>query len=289
MSDLCISFHGGSTATSINNILLAVPAHSLTPVLAPNASGAMPALSELRGFFLDTDDGNLYVVNGYKDFSSILVFQPQTGGGYTFYSIFAAGATDKLAHPFCAVPGSDGHIYVSNQDVITGASSSAITYYEGPSMKHPGTYKGVFIDGFITLRGIATDGSNWYAADEGDSKNPGTVAMYDSSGKLKTSVKINQPVHLLWDGAQYLYIGSEGDNAVYQWDPASGGQPVKFIASTTKVPIDHTSGLAISNGYMFVASRKSFSVNSYQIANPGTTGSVVVSGLVDDPEFMLYL
>ncbi|HEY3744149.1 MAG TPA: hypothetical protein VGL53_30095 [Bryobacteraceae bacterium] len=288
MSDLCISFHGGSTASSINNILSVIPNTSLTPVLAPNASGVLPALSELRGFFVDSN-GSLFVVNAYKDFSNILTFQPQNGGGYTFDSIFAAGATDGLAHPFCAVAGGDGHIYVSNQDVLSGASSSAITYYEGPTLTHPGKYKGVFIDGFITLRGIATDGSNWFVADEGDSKNPGTVAVYDKNGELKTSVKVNQAVHLLYDGAKYLYIGSEGDNAVYQWDPAGDSQPVKFVSSTTTVPINHTSGLAISNAYLFVASRKSFSVNSYQISNPAATAVVLVSGLADDPEFILYM
>ena len=29
---------------------------------------------------------------------------------------------------------------------------------------------------------------------------------------------MNQPVHLLFDGSKYLYIGSEKDNAVYRFD-----------------------------------------------------------------------
>jgi len=287
MSDLCISFHGGSTATSINNVLAVTSTAAVTPMLVPNATGVIPALSELRGFFLDPGSGSLFVVNAYKNFSNILTFSRQ-GTAYAFNGIFAAGDSDGLAHPFCAVPGGDGHIYVSNQDVLTGATSSAITYYEGPSMENPGKYKGVFIGGFITLRGIATDGKDWYVADEGDSSHPGAVSVYDSNGKLKTSVQIKQPVHLLYDGSQYLYVGSEGDNAVYQWDPKGSSQPTQFVASTTSVPIDHTSGLALSNGYILVASRKSFSVNSYLISDP-STATVFVKGLADNPEFILYL
>ncbi len=283
MSDLAISFHGGSTATSINNILSTV-AGGLTPVLVPNSQGVLPALSELRAF-LPYANGTLFAVNAYKDFSNILTFTPQ-GGLYTFASIFAAGNSDGLAHPFDIALGGDGHIYVSNQDVLPSATSSAITYYEGPTMDHPGKYKGIFIDGFFTLRGIATDGKDWFVADEGDSKTPGSVAIYDSSGKLKSSTPINKPVHLLYDGSQYLYISSEQDNAVYRWDLKN--PPVQFVSSTAQAPIDHTSGLALTATNLFVGSRKSFSVNTYPLSSP-SAGSVYVQGLADNPEFVGFL
>lgn len=157
-------------------------------------------------------------------------------------------------------------------------------------MKCPGKLKGVFAKGFTTLRGIATDSDYWYVADEGDSSknNLGTVWIYDTKGnKQPNSLTIKQPVHLLYDGSQYLYVGSEQDNAVYQYDTkATGSEPASFITSTTSAPIDHTAGLAISGGTFYVASRKGRSINQYPIASP-TQGTVYVSGLADNPEFVL--
>ena len=286
MSNLYISFHGGSTGTSVNNLLAS---DDLQPLLAPSAVGVLPALCELRGFLTDTH-GTLYVVNAYKDFSNILTFSPPAAGTqtYTFASIFASGAKDGLAHPFGAVFGPDGDLYVSNQDTLPGQKSSAVTRYEGPTKTHPGKYKGVFADKFVTLRGIATDNTYWYFADEGDSKNPGTVWIYDSNGKESNSLSIDDPVHLLYDGSQYLYIGSEAKNEVYQYDTKNGGQPVKFVTSTAGAPLDDTSGLAISGEDIFVGSRKGMSVNQYPLSNP-SGGSTFVENLPDNPEFLLFL
>ena len=286
MSQLAISFHGGSTATSVNNLLSVSSGGALTPLLVPDSTGAMPALSELRGFFTDPA-GTLYVVNAYKNFSNILSFKP-SGGAYAFDRIFASGSGDGLAHPFCAVLAPDGDIYVSNQDVLSGQTSSAITRYEGPSKKHPGKYKGVFIDGFTTLRGIATDGKLWYVADEGNDKVAASVGIFDGDGKPQDSLSIKQPVHLLYDGSQYLYIGSEKDNAVYRYDCTNGGSPAAFVTSSSSAPIDHTSGLALAGGNLYVGSRKGMSVNQYPLANP-SAGSVAVSKLVDNPEFVAFL
>jgi hypothetical protein len=287
MTTLCISFHGGSSATSINNILAATTTGPLMPVLAPNALGSLPSLCELRGFF--AADNLLYVVNAYKDFSNILTFSPPANAGnpYTFAGFFAAGASDGLAHPFCAALVPNGDLYVSNQDMLSGQNSSAITYYEGPTKDNPGKYKGVFAGGFITLRGIATDGTYWYVSDEGNSRYSGTVWILDSSGNQKNSLSIDQPVHLLYDGTRYLYIGSEAQNAVYRYDTQNGDTPVEFITSSSAVKIDHTAGLAICGPHIYVASRKSGSVNQYLLTDP-SQASVYVNDLSDEPEFLLF-
>ena len=184
--------------------------------------------------------------------------------------------------------GADGHLYVSNQDPNT-TDSAAITYYEGPTMKNPGTLKGVFPDGFITLRGLATDGSSWYVADEGNSTTPGSVSILDAKGKKQSSFEVKQPVHLLYDGSRFLYIGSERDNAVYQYDTiGSATKASLFIQSSKAVPIDHTGGLAISNGFFYVASRVGQAINKYPLTDP-TAGSVYASGLADNPEFIAFL
>jgi hypothetical protein len=289
MPTLFASFHGGSVANAINSILSISPSSPPSVMLSPNTAGVMPALSELRGFTTDAA-GTLYVVNAYKNFSQILTFSKPAvpGGPFTYASVFIGGKDSELAHPFCAAFGSDGHLYVSNQDP-NSKGSIAVTYYEGPTMKHPGRLKGIFADGFTALRGIATNGTLWYVADAGDSKTAGSVSIFDASGKKQTSLSVHQPVHLLYDGSKYLYIGSEKDNAVYQFDTTGSGTSVTpFIESSPTVGIDHTSGLAIVDDVFYVASRIGMSINQYSLTQP-SSGSVFISGLADNPEFIATL
>jgi hypothetical protein len=112
----------------------------------------------------------------------------------------------------------------------------------------------------------------------------------DSKGNPQSDpLPVHEPVHLLYDGSRYLYIGSEKDNAVYQYDTHEGGTSLDtFICTSTAVRIDHTAGLAIFNGYFYVASRKGMAINQYELATP-STGSVYVSKLADSPEFILFL
>lgn len=289
MSALLASFHGGSAANAINSLLSITPSASPASMLSPTSAGVMPALSELRGFTTDAS-GRLYVVNAYKDFSQILAFgKPAVPNGpFVFASVFAGGKDSELAHPFCAAFGSDGHLYVSNQDP-NSQGSVAVTYYEGPAMNNPGRFKGIFADGFTALRGIATDGTLWYVADAGDSKTAGSVSIFDAKGKKQSSLSVNQPVHLLYDGSTYLYIGSEKDNAVYRFDTTGKATSVSpFIQSSTTIPIDHTGGLAIVDGVFYVASRKGMAINQYPLAQP-SPGSVFIGGLADNPEFIAPL
>jgi hypothetical protein len=100
---------------------------------------------------------------------------------------------------------------------------------------------------------------------------------------------VSEPVHLLYDGTKYLYIGSEKDNAVYQYDTTGNATTVSpFIKSSTAAPIDHTGGLAIADGSFYVASRKGMAINQYPLAQPDS-GRVFVSGLADNPEFIAQL
>jgi hypothetical protein len=86
-----------------------------------------------------------------------------------------------------------------------------------------------------------------------------------------------------------LYIGSEKDNAVYQCDTTGTATTAsKFIQSSQTVPIDHTGGLAISNGNFYVASRVGKAINEYPLTDPGA-GRVYVSELADHPEFIAAL
>jgi hypothetical protein len=87
-----------------------------------------------------------------------------------------------------------------------------------PTTAAPGTFVRVFADRFTALRAIATDGIYWYAADAGSTSTPGGVQAFDQHGAPEPQGPLNvpQPVHLLYDGARYLYIGSEAKNSVYR-------------------------------------------------------------------------
>jgi hypothetical protein len=291
MSTLLISFHGGTKFDggkkegSINNLIAAAGSSLSGPMLLPNPQMVLPALCELRDFTVDANN-NLYVLNSYKPFSQILTFSPSSGAasGWTFSGIFAEGTESQLSHPFSCVLGVDGHLYVSNQD------TNAITRYEGLGMKHPGKLKGVFADGFAALRGIATDGNFWYVADEGDGgeNGSGEVCIYDNAGKKQSkSLDVKTPVHLLYDGVRYLYIGSESENTVYSYDTqSSSNKVVAYIQCTTDVPINHTAGLALSGNNFYVASRCGFAINQYQTNFSPPKGSVLIANLSDNPEFV---
>ena len=291
---LAISFHGGGSgpkgSKAVNNILVPSASGSTTHLLGPNQDGFMPALWELRGFFADPTSGDLFVVNAYKDCSAIFRFTSSAGAAtpYRYAGIFAAGPGAHLNHPFCAALGPDGDVYVSNQDPEGGRTSGAITVYQGSTTAVPGTFVRVFADGFTALRAIATDGVYWYAADAGSTSTPGGVQVFDQHGAPQPQGPLNvpQPVHLLYDGARYLYIGSEAKNSVYRYDTTRPGDPDLFVDGSRQ--IDHTSGLAISSTALYVASRKGRNVYRYPLADP-TSGQSFVTKLPDYPEFLSFL
>ena len=294
MSRLAISFHGGGSgpkgSAAVNNILVPSASGSPTYVLGPNQDGFMPTLWELRGFFADPTSGDLLVVNSYKDCSAVFRFANSDNAAtpYCYAGIFAAGPGAQLNHPFCAALGADGDVYVSNQDPGSGRTTGAITVYQGTTMPVPGKFVRVFADGFTALRAIATDGTCWYAADAGSTSTAGGVHVFDQQGvpQPQSPLNVAQPVHLLYDGARYLYIGSEAKNSVYRYDTTEPGAPDLFVDGSRQ--IDHTAGLAISSTALYVASRKSRSVYRYPLADP-TPGQAFVTRLPDYPEFISFL
>jgi hypothetical protein len=273
MSTWIISFHGGSTKDPAVNTLATI-----------QLGGAAPPMRELRGFTVGPD-GNLYVVNAYKSNSLIFQFGPAASSPAVYLSTFVS---TNLDHPFDLAFGPDGNLYVSNQD------NNSVAVFQGPSGSTPGAFVKNFISsGVNTLRGIACDGTNWYVADEkgGKGKN-GAVLVYDSSGNQKYSVDIADPVHLVYDGQRYLYVGSGSANDVQVFDTTNTKSPSAssiFGKGGANPPIDATSGLALpGDGFIYVASRKGQQVLKYPLTTPASAGqgSVFLDQLPDQPEFI---
>lgn len=274
---LIVSFHGGGSGI---NKLKTFPA--LTDILEEP-----PKFRELRGFVPGhgSDSNHLYVVEAYKDASTIYYFTSDNMGKWKDGKVFTR---DGLSHPFDAVFGSDGHLYVSNQD------NNKITYYEGPGDKHPGKLKGTFGTKsqpvFNTLRGIAWAGSALYAADEKTG-----VLGYNSDGTSNNvKIAIKDPVHLFYDGTRYLYIGSGSDNSIWVWDTTQTikPNPVQIVGPQQTPAINATAGMALpGDGNLYVASRKGNAIIQYPIdasQNPPkvSNGQVLSPGLKDNPEFV---
>ena len=273
---LIISFHGSSSGK--HNKLKTFPALG-------NLLAEPPELQEPRGFLVGpgNDSNHLYVVNAYKNASLIYRYTSSTSGTYTGGAVFAS---DSLSHPFDAVFGPDGNLYVSNQD------SSAITYYQGPGGQSPGTLLGTFAPKakFTTLRGIAWVGSALYAADE----DAGVLGFNADGTSNSVTIPVKNPVHLFYDGARYLYIGSGKGNSVWVWDTSKQikTNPAEIIGSKQTPAIEATAGIALpGDGNLYVASRKANVLIQYPIdvtQNPPkvSNGQVLSPGLTDNPEFV---
>jgi hypothetical protein len=147
------------------------------------------------------------------------------------------------------------------------------------------------------VRGIAFDGKHLYIADA----DAGSVTAYDSAANPVAVFQVEAPMHLLYDGSRWLYVGSETANAVVACDThhVTAAKTVEVISGDTR--IDHTAGLALADSgdgstvTMFVSSRERRQILSYPLSFSGgapkwtsRTPNVVLdsNSLADDPEFV---
>jgi hypothetical protein len=320
-----ISFQGESDG-DINNILVYHDngkEHS-QPNLLPTG-GSNPKLQELRGFCMV---GNLlYVVNAHKSVSQILVYEAGNDGSYAFKEIFASmDSINSILHPYDLTFDGSGNCYVSSQDtnVVTGIQAdgsamkvaaylqqtygSTAAFLAGtfaasaipsiadasttppPAVAIPQGLVALLVGGAISnsVRGVLYYGGYLYVADEPAS----AVKVYSmETGELQGQIagsNLSAPVQLLLNGTT-LYIGSTGNDSVVTYDLAQGPpdgtvEPAYFINGGVK----HASGMAFDgDGYFYAADRKSKKILKFH--PDGTAAGDFISGLPDDPEFILYV
>ncbi len=283
-----IGFHGGGSG--IENLrsysLTTPPTCTNQAVLQVNASGE-PGLYELRGFMYDAG-GNLYVANANKSNSQVLRFMPASGStsGYAYAYDPTFDLTTNLVHPFGLAVGFAGNLYVSNQST-GGQGGNVITYYDALNTSQLGQYLGTLPQTFQQLRGIAYDGTYLYAADT----TAGTVTQIDAGRATIATIPVAAADHLLYDGTQYLYVGSES-NGVYRYDTQAGGAPVPFLSDPSPA-IGAVAGFAFGgDGYFYVADRTGNALNRYPLdfsvfpPSCQSEGEPFLTGLGDSPEFI---
>jgi DNA-binding beta-propeller fold protein YncE len=232
MTTLLVSFHGGDSKGSINNIV-AFPQDGGKPydlLSPPTLSAGANSLKELRKFLFDPTGSCLYVANGSKERNQVLRFLPPLGSGkqWRYGGIFISA---ELDHPFDVIFGFGGDLFVTSQD------KNWVSRYAAS-----GAGKGVFAEGFEGVRGLAFDGSRLYVADP----VAGRVCQFDEEGNETGAFTVNEPIHLLYDPARkWLLIGSEADNSVLAWTPTKPSAPPVTVIAGGGAKIDRTAGLAL--------------------------------------------
>jgi hypothetical protein len=281
-----VTFHGGTPTKQIpdpiNNVLAydddGNPKGSTSGVLDP---GKNTTLDELRGIYLVPNTG-LYVINGSKDTSNILLF---TGSdtSYGSPSVFAsAQTTSAINHPFAAAFDGATGWYVSNQDtnvVATLTGSGA-----GPaSATSLGAYLdalyagGTFLTGTLIASSIGNlpnisattavpkelGGLDALVGDSSDDAASPADKSSKSKPKTQHSVRDVQYYSYTFNGQTIaiLFVVDEASALVRIYDPTTG-QPLR---NSNPLPASPTH-LLINQGTLYVGVGKQ--VFSSPIPNP---------------------
>lgn len=244
-----LTFHGGEPTkqpeaggandpvTPINNIQVFDDSGACVNSALLPTGGRNPALRELRGLAFAGD--TLYVVNGYKDYSQVLLYRSDGQGGYRFEQVFADGQVNSLLHPF----DSDGTCYISNQDtnVVAALQGANDPLPLAPYLKkhYPPPGKASYLDGTFVASSIGKlpHTPKPHPPDVPQPQGLGVACTHpqhhvaDKAAKPKVANSVRGVVAY----AGYIYVADEPGNAVKIYHAASGelyGQIAGAIGGT---------------------------------------------------------
>jgi hypothetical protein len=303
-----LSFHGGTERHSRNNIhIYSATGDELGKALNRRSLPDDIELRELRGFGFGPDR-NLYVVNAYREASQILRFAGKTNpdGQHDFLDVFVAHHHERnpqLLHPFNFAFCTAGNLHVSNQD------TSCVSRYHGPHSESPGLpmplpeairesgqhAPGVFVpsmkhweDGVSVVRDVLIGpDANLYVAD----RETNAVTIYEPGTGRRVDVirseHLSKPIHLALDPSNhYLLIGNSGDNSVARFEFAT--KICSILIPSGACNLNGPAGMGFGqDGACYVASRLSKEVLCFRFENSEAFGRAFITGLEDNPEFLL--
>jgi len=242
---LVVTFHGGSSKNSINNIYAYTTGSGPQTVASSTSVLNMlypGQLSELRAMVLANDF--LYVANGSKKTSNILCFQG-SGTSYNLVSTFVCGNLNSVNHPFSLVFDDAGHCFVSNQDTnvvaVFNVGSSGETTTPGPVAS--------YLTG-LGLTGTFLD-ATFVASKSGTLPNvPPTPTLKKSQGGLDVTItgkgtdeKVQNSVRDVGFANGLLFVVDEPGGCVRMYDPSTGeyhGKSTGALKSPTHLLIQGT-------------------------------------------------
>ncbi|MDF1698495.1 MAG: hypothetical protein P1U56_21800 [Saprospiraceae bacterium] len=259
-----ISFHGGSDG--VNNIHVyhnSGKPHS-NPNILPTSSNN-PELSELRAFYIKND--LLYVVNGYKKYSQVLVYKANSDGAYSFDRVLAS--IDELVavfHPYDITFDEKDNCYISNQDsntvigvsgpnqALDVASFLKDTYPSEPF--YPGSQVASSIGGLPNLPNPIPPNVN---------TPQGLDVSFDDDSDSKVAHSIRGVLY--YDS--YLFVSDQPADAVKIYHLESGELYSQIKGDNLCAPVQ----LLLQGGVLYIGSSGNNSVVTYDLANgvPSTT------------------
>ena len=301
-----ISFHGGDVSPAINNVFVydvvdGKPVRVTTAALqTPSGS---PPLSELRDLVFGPS-GNLYVVNGYKNDSQVLMYggTPDADGSHPYLGIYAdAGVSKAVAHPFALAFDQLGNGYLSSQDsnVVTGLKPPMKKKASGvlPVAAYLARLKKTR---FLKGTQVASSVGQLPASPKHAPSNLGTpqglaVGLEaDPSRKHRKRMKVAHSVRDVVVAGSSLYVADEPGDAVKIYDLASGpnrGRLQGQIAAGRFLlaPVH----LLVNGDYLYIGSSGTDTVLQYDLTSGGLRTVVhevkTISGMCFDASGNFYL
>jgi hypothetical protein len=238
---LLVTFHGGSGGV---NQVYGFSTSDSSGKPQTTAALSVPKgfdLEELRGMAIC--GGNLYVVNGGKKTSNLLVFKGPPGKGPVFeYLSTAIGPGQSIMHPF-AIAFDGSNCYVSNQDSNVVALVTMTTNKNGTISGSPGA-------------GCQSAALSKLFPPPANKFLDGTFAA-SQNGNL--------------DGVAVVAPNVPENEGGLGVEPAANGhKPVK--------PANSVRDVAIANGILFVCDEVDAQVNLYNLSNGDYLGSAGLNG-----------
>src|SRR5215470_5308726 len=309
-----ISFHGGDEKVSLNNIhVYSTNGEKLRKALNKKSLDAGVNLRELRGFMFGPDR-DLYVVNGYFEYSEVLKFRGALNkdGQHDFAEVFVKRHADMnpgIDHPFNVAFDPNGDLYVSSQN------TNLVARYHGPAGKQgqpglpmsfpqsldrdvylpPGTFVPsvkLASNGVQEVReAIFASNGDLYVAD----RAADCVRVYEARtghflrNLVSRSDQLDRPIHLLLspDG-RYLLIGSSGNDSILRHDFRQNATSV-FVASKS-AGLNGPAGMAFGDdGFLYVASRNTNEILCYDANDGRPSSEPFIKDLGDNPEFLMLV
>lgn len=285
-----VSFHGGAKCSTNNVFAYDDGGKELGPALKVDSSS--PALQELRGLALVGT--SLYVVNGYKGCSQVLVYVPHGASTYTYDHVFASGAElVAMVHPYDLTFDAAGNCYVSNQDtnVVVGLSGPNTPVSPPPPSLPKSVLPGTVVASSIgPLPGVPSSvpdvpeplGLGVKCIDKRGNKIDCTTA----GARVKHSVRGVQA----YDGL--LCVADEARDAVKVYDLGTGELKGQIVGGDLESPVQ----LLLQGSVLYIGGGSA--VTHYDLSQPFSEPTVQpktyekgleeVSGIAFDPDGTFY-
>jgi len=259
---LLATFHGGSSSSDVNQVYEYTRDGCLRSA-AVLAGG--PVLDELRGVAV-LPSGDLLVANANKDSTKLVLYGGCTAASPSrAYRAVVAEQSTTLVHPYgLALHGTS--VFVSNQDtynVLRYTNTSGLGPWASTVFAQYSSTDGV--------RGLAVDGGGvLYVAVE----QLGVLKYDVFTGAALGTVPCNDCIGLTYDNTtDAVYIGSSGDDAVYQYSVAAQ----TFVRTFRDASLTHPAGLSVHDGALFVNAQSDGAVLKFDVATGAFFGAIVNS------------